>query len=107
MASKYKKYKTSFSDNFKEQHPFVTKCSSYVFDYQHKFHCTIYNVNISLAHGGFRDITRHAETPGHKKRASALKDKLILHSLSNFDTWIFILDTIFLPISYLLFKQLF
>ena len=70
-------YKTSFSDNFKEQHPFVTKCSSHVSDHKHKFRCTICNVNISLAHGGSKDITRHAETLGHKKRASALKDKRI------------------------------
>ena len=82
MASKNKNYKTSFSDNFKEQFPFVTKCSSHVSDHQHKFHCTICNVKISPAHGGSDDITRHAETPGHIKQSSALKGKRIFHSLS-------------------------
>ena len=75
MASKSKKYKTSYSDNFKERFSFVTKCPSHIHDYEHKFHCTVCNSNISLAHGGSNDISRHAETPGHKKQASALQGK--------------------------------
>ena len=69
LGLKNKKYKTNFSDNFKEQFPFVTNCLSHVSDHQHKFHFTICNVNISRAQGKSNNITRHAETPGHKKRA--------------------------------------
>ena len=78
MASKNKKYETSFSDNFKERFPFVTKCLSHVSVHQFKFQCTICIVDISLAHGGSNDITRHAEKPGHKKQLSSLKGKRIL-----------------------------
>ena len=55
-------------------------------DYQHKFHCTICNSNTSLAHEGSNDILKHAETPGYKKQAQALKGKLLFHSFILFST---------------------
>lgn len=70
MGSENKRYnKTRFLDNFKEQFPVVTKCSLHVFNDKHKFHCTICNLNNSLARGGSNDITGNAEKSGHTKRA--------------------------------------
>ena len=86
MASKSKKYKTSYSESLKEHFPFITKCSSHITDHQHKFHCTICKSNISLAHGGSNDILKHAEIPGHQKQAQALKGKLLFHSFILFST---------------------
>ena len=86
MASKSKKYKTSYSESLKQCFPFITKCSSHIADYQHKFHCTICNSNISLVHGGSSDILKHAETPGHKKQAQTLKGKLLFYSFIPFST---------------------
>ena len=75
MAAKSKKYKTSYSDEMKSAFPFVTKCSSSVSHYQLKYHCTICNLNLSLASGGSNDIQRHSETPGHKEKTKYLKSK--------------------------------
>ena len=75
MAPKSKKYKTSYSDEMKSAFPFITKCSSSVPDYQHEYHCTICNLNLSLASSGSNDILRHSETPGHKEKAKYLKSK--------------------------------
>ena len=88
MASKNKKYKTSYSESLKERFPFITKCSSHIADHQHKFHCIICNSNISLAHGGSNEILKHVETPGHKnkKQAQALKGKLLFHPFILFST---------------------
>ena len=88
MASKSKKYKTSYSERLKEHFPFITKCSSLalITDHRHKFHCTICKSNISLAHGGSNDILKHGETPGRKKQAQALKGKLLFHSFILFST---------------------
>ena len=82
MASKSKKYKTSYSESLKERFPFITKCSSHIADHLHKFHCTIQNSNISLAHGG-PSILKHAEIP---EQAQALKGKLLFHSFILFST---------------------
>ena len=76
MASKQKKYKTSYSDDLKERFPFIRKCSTHIPDYQHKYHCTICNVSLSLAYGGANDIARHAECPSHEKLAATLKGKV-------------------------------
>ena len=78
MASKNKKYKTSFSDSFTETFSFITKCPSHIPNYQHKFHCTVCNANISLAHGGSNDIKKHQDTPGHKKLATASKGMILI-----------------------------
>ena len=86
MASKSKKYKTSYSESLKECFRFITRCSSCIADHQHKFHCTICNSNISLAQGGSNYILKHAETPGHKTQAQALKGKLLFHSFILFST---------------------
>ena len=45
------------------------------------------------------------KNPGIKNELGLIKVSVYLHSLSNFDTWILILDINFLQISYLLFKQ--
>ena len=65
--------RNGIADDLKQRFTFVTKCSSHVSDYQNKFHCKICNTNVTLAHGGANVITRHAETPEHKKYAEALK----------------------------------
>ena len=86
MASKSKKYKTSYSQSLKERFPFIINCSSHIADHQHKLHCTICNSNISLAHGGSNYMLKHAETPGHKKQAQILEGKLLFHSFILFST---------------------
>ena len=78
MASKNKKYKTSFSDGFTETFSFITKCLSHIPDHQHKFHCTVYNANISLAHGGSNGIKKHQDTPRHKKLAAAAEGMILI-----------------------------
>ena len=78
MASKNKKYKTSFSDSFTETFSFITKCPSHIPKYQHKFHCTVCNANISLAHSGSNDIKKHQDTPGPKKLAAAAKGMVVI-----------------------------
>ena len=45
------------------------------------------------------------KNPDIKNELGLIKVSVYLHSLSNFDTWILILDINFLQISYLLFKQ--
>ena len=75
LDPKSKKYKTSYSDEMKSAFPFVTKCSSSVSHYQLKYHCTICNLNLSLASGCSNDIQRHSETPGHKEKTKYLKSK--------------------------------
>ena len=45
------------------------------------------------------------KNPDIKNELRIMKVGVYLHSLSNFDTWILILDINFLQISYLLFKQ--
>lgn len=76
--AKKTKYKTKFSDDLKTKFPFVSKCSSSIADYQYKFHCNVCNLNLSCAAGGANDITKHAETPNHKKNEKASKSKFIL-----------------------------
>ena len=66
MASKAKKYQTSYSDELEQKFMFIKACSSRVPDNQHKFHCTVCNVNLLLAGGGTIDVQKHSETTGHK-----------------------------------------
>ena len=66
MASKAKKYQTSYSDELEQKFMFIKACSSSVPDNQHKFHCTVCNVNLLLAGGGTTDVQKHSETTGHK-----------------------------------------
>ena len=75
MAPKSKNYKTSYSDEMKSAFPVITKCSSSIPDYQFKYHCNIWNLNLSLASGGSNDILQHSETPSHKEKEKYLKRK--------------------------------
>ena len=72
MASKAKKYNTSYSDLLKHKFMFIKVWSSSVPGYLHKFHCTVCNGNLSLAGGGGNNFQKHSETPGHKKLANAV-----------------------------------
>ena len=51
----------------------VEAYSSNVPDYQHKFHCSVCTVNLSLSGGGANNLQKHSETPAHNKLANALQ----------------------------------
>ena len=57
--AKQAKYSCKFTTDLKKTFSFVRECPSSVKDSVHKFHCTICNVNMSLAHGGKSDIKQH------------------------------------------------
>ena len=50
-----------------------------VSDSQHKYHCKICKIDLSLAYGygGSNDILRRSETLGHKEKVKAMKRKLL------------------------------
>ena len=75
VAPKSKKYKASYSNEMKSAFTFIRKCSSSVPDYQHKYNCTIYNLNLWLVSGGSNDILQHSEMPSHNEKAKYLKSK--------------------------------
>ena len=70
--AKKAKYSCKFITDLKKTFSFVRECPSSVKYSVHKFHCTICNVNMSLAHGGKSDIKQHESSKKHKENAKSV-----------------------------------
>ena len=74
--SKKAKYMCHYTSELSKSYSFVQPCRTSV----NKFRCTVCNKDLSLASGGKKDITKHANSQVHKANEKAIRGKYVLHT---------------------------